>query len=164
MKRIRSVAVLLAAIFAMEKTAYAQVDTGTILGAVKDQAGAVVPGVKVTLTNEGTGNSIEAVTRTDSSYVFAPVRVGVYTVAASFPVFETSKQLHVEMNVQQQVAVDFSLHPGQVTETVEVTAVQPLLQTQNGSVGQVVASKQINDLPLNGRNSTFLAQLASGQR
>src|SRR5260370_42110329 len=65
-------------------------------------------------------------------------------------------------SVKQQVGVVFSLHPGQITETVEVTATPPLLQTQNGSVGQVIASKQINDLPLNGRNFTFLAQLASG--
>ncbi len=162
MKRIVSSVVVLVFICASEKQARAQVDTGAILGTVKDQAGAIVPGVKVILTNEGTGVSIETLARADGSYIFTPVRVGAYTVAAAFPGFETSKQLHVEVNVQQQVVVDFSLHPGQITETVEVTATPPLLQTQNGSVGQVIASKQINDLPLNGRNFTFLAQLASG--
>jgi hypothetical protein len=58
--------------------------------------------------------------------------------------------------------VDFTLVPGAVTETIEVTAAVPLLETQNGSVGQVADTRQINDLPLNGRNYTFLAQLAAG--
>ncbi|MBV9081124.1 MAG: TonB-dependent receptor, partial [Acidobacteriaceae bacterium] len=64
--------------------------------------------------------------------------------------------------VQQQVLIDFSLRPGEVSQTVEVTAQQTLLQTQSGSTGQVVGTKQINDLPLNGRNFTFLAQIAPG--
>ena len=144
------------------RQACAQVDTGTILGTVNDQVGGVVPGAKVTLTNEGTGVAITTVTRPDGSYIFTPIRIGSYTVTAEFRGFETARHLHVEVNVQQQVVVDFALHPGQVNETVEVTAAPPLLQTQNGSVGQVVGSKQINYLPLNGRNFTFLAQLAAG--
>src|SRR5258708_4220182 len=141
---------------------WAQVDTGAILGTVKDQAGAVVPGVKVALTSEGTGITTATVSRFDGSYIFTPVRIGMYTVAAELPGFETARHIHVEVNVQQQVVVDFSLRPGQVTETVEVTGTAALLQTQNASLGQVVASRQINDLPLNGRDFTFLAQLSPG--
>ena len=142
--------------------ASAQVDTGTILGVVKDQTDAVVPGVKVTLTNEGTGVSATTVSRDDGSYIFTPVRIGAYAVTAEFRGFQTSRHQHVTVNIQQQVVVDFTLQPGQVTETVTVTGATTILQTQSGSVGQVIGSQQINDLPLNGRNFTYLAQLAPG--
>ncbi|HLJ14911.1 MAG TPA: carboxypeptidase-like regulatory domain-containing protein [Bryobacteraceae bacterium] len=142
--------------------ARAQVDTGEILGTIRDPTGGVVPGAKVMLTNEGTSVSVSTVSHQDGTYIFTPVRIGVYTISAGFQGFQTARHLHVSVNIQQQVVVDFSLQPGNVTETVEVTAAPPLLQTQSGSMGQVVGSQQINDLPLNGRNFTFLAQLAPG--
>ena len=142
--------------------AHAQVDTGAILGTVKDQTGAVVPGVKVTATNEGTSLSAIAATGSDGSYVFTPIRIGSYKLTAEFKGFQTVTRPHVSVDVQQQVVVDFTLVPGQVTETVEVTAAPALLETQNASVGQVVGSREVNDLPLNGRNYTFLAQLSAG--
>ena len=141
---------------------YAQVDTGTILGTVKDQSGAVVPGAKVTLTNEGTSFSISKDTGTDGTYVFTPIKIGTYTVEAEFQGFQKASHPHVTVDVQQQFVVDFNLQPGQLTQTVEVTAAVPLLQTENASVGQVVDTKTVNDLPLNGRNFTFLAQLTAG--
>jgi hypothetical protein len=66
------------------------------------------------------------------------------------------------VNVQQHVVVDFDLVPGMVTQTIEVTSAVPLLQTTNASVGQVINARAVNDLPLNGRNFTFLAQLTAG--
>src|SRR5260370_34660860 len=128
---------VLACFAAVETQICAQVDTGAILGTVKDQAGAVVPGVKLVLTNEGTGISTATVSRFDGSYTFTPVRIGMYTVTAELPGFETARHIHVELNVQQQVVVDFSLRPGQLTETVEVSGTPALLQTQNASLGQV---------------------------
>ncbi len=141
---------------------YAQVDTGAITGTVKDASGAVIPGAKVTLTNEGTSFSVSTVTDTAGGYRFTPVKIGSYKVTAEFQGFQTSAHPGVTVDVQQTVVVDFALQPGQVTQTVEVTAAVPLLQTQNGSVGQVADTRQVNDLPLNGRNYTFLAQLAAG--
>ena len=140
----------------------AQVDTGAILGTVRDASGSVVPGARVTLTNEDTGAVSKTATQADGSYIFTPIRIGTYTVAADFAGFQTARQLHVPVNIQQQVVTDFSLQPGQVTESVDVTAAPVLLQTQNGSLGQVVNAKEIDELPLNGRNFTFLAQLAAG--
>src|SRR2546422_11015213 len=146
----------------LARPTFAQVDTGAILGTVKDQSGAVVPGAKVTLTNEGTSFSISTTTGPDGGYTFTPVKIATYTINAEFQGFQKASHPHVTVNVQQQVVVDFTLQPGQVTQTVEVTAEVPLLQTTNGSVGQVVGSKDVNDLPLNGRNFTFLAQLTAG--
>lgn len=117
---------------------YAQVDTGGILGTVKDQSGAVIPNAKVTLTNEGTNLSADTTTGADGTYVFTPVRIGTYSVAAEVTGFQKVTRPHITLNVQQQVVVDFDLVPGMVTQTVEVTAAVPLLQTTNASVGQVV--------------------------
>jgi len=141
---------------------YGQVDTGVILGTVKDQSGAVVPGANVTLQNQGTGLSVSLTTSGDGSYVFRPVKIGTYTLEAQFKGFETVKHTDVTVDVQQQVVVNFTLQPGQVTESIQVTGAPPALQTQDASVGQVVGSRTINDLPLNGRNYTFLAQLSAG--
>jgi len=141
---------------------YAQVDTGAILGTVKDQSGAVVPGAKVTVTNEGTAFANSTVTGSDGTYVFTPLRIGTYTVSAEFQGFQKAQRNHITVDVQQQVVIDFSMVPGAVTQTVEVTAAAPLLQTENASVGQVVNSHSVNSLPLNGRNFTFLAQTTAG--
>ena len=157
-----SEALTLAVMLLLARPTFAQVDTGAILGTVKDQSGAVVPGAKVTLTNEGTSFSISTTTGPDGGYTFTPVKIATYTINAEFQGFQKASHPHVTVNVQQQVVVDFTLQPGQVTQTVEVTAKVPLLQTTNGSVGQVVGSKDVNDLPLNGRNFTFLAQLTAG--
>jgi hypothetical protein len=141
---------------------YAQVDTGTILGTVKDQSGAVIPGAKVTITNEGTGFTLSKTTAIDGSYLFTPIKIGLYTVTTEFKGFRAEERLHITVDIQQQVLVDFSLSPGMVTQKVEVTTPPPLLETQSGSLGQVIESKEISDLPLNGRNFTFLAQLSAG--
>ncbi len=159
--RILNYIVLVATLLAGGRLS-AQVDTGAVLGTVKDQSGAVIPGAKLTLTNEGTGFNVSTVAEADGSYVFRPVKIGTYSVEAEYKGFEKIVRQHVTVNVQQQVVVDFTLVPGQVTQTVEVASAAPLLQTQEASVGQVVTARTINDLPLNGRNFTFLAQLAAG--
>jgi hypothetical protein len=141
---------------------FAQVDTGTILGTVKDSSGAVIPDAQVTIINQGTGFTLTTKTSNIGAYIFTPIKIGTYTVQATMSGFQKAVQLNARVNVQQQLVVDLTLVPGLVTQTVEVTAAPPALQTQNASVGQVVGTMQINDLPLNGRNFTFLAQLAPG--
>jgi hypothetical protein len=89
--------------------ARAQVDTGAILGTVRDQSGGVVGGTKITLTNEGAGVSATTESQGDGAYTFSPVRIGVYTVTAEVRGFQTSRQQHVAVNIQQQVVVDLSL-------------------------------------------------------
>ena len=140
----------------------AQVDAGTILGTVTDASGASISGAKVTLTNEGTNAALSTATGSDGGYKFTPVKIGSYKLSATFQGFQTITQKDVVVKVGDNVVVDFALKPGNVTETVEITATVPVLQTQEASVGQVVDSKSVNDLPLNGRNFTFLAQLAAG--
>jgi hypothetical protein len=140
----------------------AQVDAGAILGTVTDASGSAVHGATVTLTNEGTSAALSTTTGNDGGYKFTPVRIGNYKLSVTFQGFETITRAHLSVNVGENVVADFTLKPGNVTTTVEVTAAAPVLQSQDASVGQVIDSKSVNDLPLNGRNFTFLAQLAAG--
>ena len=140
----------------------AQADTGSIQGTIKDQTGAVIPKAQVTLKNEETNLAITMTAAGDGSYIFSPVRIGTYEVSAEAQGFARAVQSHVTLELQQQLVVDLTLKPGTVTQTVEVTAAPPPLQTQNASVGQVIGSREVNELPLNGRNFTFLAQVSAG--
>src|SRR5438445_11347487 len=149
-------------LFLSAPSIHAQVDTGTILGTVTDASGAPINGAKVTLTNEGTSAALSTTTATDGGYKFTPVKIGSYKLTVSFQGFQTMTQTNVPVNVGADVVVNFALKPGSVTEVIEVSSAPPVLETQSGSVGQVVDSRNVNDLPLNGRNFTFLAQLAAG--
>src|SRR6202171_4451656 len=140
----------------------AQVDTGSILGTVSDTSGASVHGATVTLTNEGTNASLSTTTGSDGSYKFTPVRIGTYKLTATLQGFSTITQKNIVVNVGSDVVVDFTLKPGAVSETVEVASTVPVLETQDASVGQVMDSRNVDRLPLNGRNFTFLAQLSAG--
>src|ERR1700731_592468 len=140
----------------------AQVDAGTILGTVTDASGGSVHGATVTLTNEGTNASLSTTTGNDGTYKFTPVKIGSYKLTATIQGFSTVTQKNVVVNVGQDVVVDFTLKPGSVSETVEVASSVPVLETQDASVGQVIDSRNVDNLPLNGRNFTFLAQLAAG--
>ena len=141
---------------------WGQIDQGAIRGTVQDPTGGVVPGAKVTLTNEGTGLALEITTAGDGAYTFSPIKVGTYTVSVMKPGFQTVSEPHIAVHTNEQVQADLTLAPGQVTQTVEVTSALPVLQTQSSTVGQDVTAQQVNDLPLNGRNYTALAQTAAG--
>jgi hypothetical protein len=140
----------------------AQVDVGSISGSIRDPSGAVIPGTRVTVTNEGTSLSISTLTNRSGWFTFTPVRIGSYTVAAEYKGFKTARHVHVVVNLQQHVVLNFTLQPGSTKQSVTVTAAPPQLETQSASTGQVVARREVNDLPLNGRNYTFLAQLGAG--
>jgi hypothetical protein len=160
--RTLSFAIAAAVVLLSASLLQAQVDTGSITGVVTDASGAIVSGASVKLTNEGTNAELTTTTGTSGDYKFSPVRIGNYTLTASFQGFQTTTQRHVTVNVSSNVVVSFALKPGQVTETVEVTSTTPQLQTQDASVGQVVDGRTVNNLPLNGRNFTFLAQTVAG--
>ncbi len=96
------------------------------------------------------------------TYKFSPVRIGSYKIDVTFQGFQAVTTKGVVVNIGAEVVQNFSLKPGSVTQTVEVTAAAPLLESQDASVGQVVDTTSVNNLPLNGRNFTFLAQLSAG--
>src|ERR1035438_1455806 len=140
----------------------AQVDMGSVSGVIRDPSGAAIPHAKVMLINEATGITMTAATGSEGQYTFSPIKIGRDSVSASAAGFKSVRQNNVSVDVQQKVALDLQLALGESTETVVVNEAPPLLQTQDASVGQVVEEQTIKDLPLNGRNFTFLAQLSAG--
>jgi hypothetical protein len=141
---------------------FGQVDEGSITGTVTDATGAVVPNADVTLLNTDQGITLETKSSSSGGYVFSPVRIGHYSITVVAPGFGTTTQKNITVSVGSQVEVNVSLKTGGASETVTVTTAPPQLQTEEASVGQVMTEKSINDLPLNGRNFTFLAQLGAG--
>jgi Carboxypeptidase regulatory-like domain/TonB-dependent Receptor Plug Domain len=141
---------------------FGQADQGAITGTVLDTSGAVVPNAQVTLTAVDTGLVLH--TKSDGSgfYIFSPVKIGNYKVSAVAAGFSNTTQENVHLDVQQRLSVPLSLKPGLATETVEVNTTPPLMQTDEGSTGQVLETKAINNTPLNGRNWVFIAQLTAG--
>ncbi len=142
--------------------AFGQVDEGAISGTVSDTSEAVVANAKVTLLNKDVGLTLETTTNSSGGYSFSPVRIGNYSLTVTAPGFSTTTQDNLKVAVSQRLEVNIQLKPGAATETVEVTTAPPLMQTEEGSVGQVIDEKSVNNLPLNGRNFTFLAQLSAG--
>jgi hypothetical protein len=143
-------------------TGIAQVDTGTILGTVKDQTGAVIPDARVTIVNQGTGDAITSATRSDGTYIVTPLKIGSYRISVEHEGFKKAENAAFDLNIQQQAVVDFVLQTGATNETVQVTAQAALLQTQSATVGQVIGATTVENMPLNGRDWTMLATLTPG--
>jgi hypothetical protein len=153
---------LLCALIIVKPDLRAQVYTGSIRGTVADGSGAVIPSTKITLENLDTGFTTTTISNDVGGYLFTPVSVGRYRVRAEIPGFQAVVHENLDVHIDQQLMVDFTLQPGNVAETVEVTAAPSLLQADSASVGQVIQTREIQNLPLNGRNYTFLAQLSAG--
>ncbi|MBZ5593546.1 MAG: TonB-dependent receptor [Acidobacteriia bacterium] len=144
-------------------TALAQRDLGTIAGTVNDQSGAAIPNVKVTITEVATNLSYMVTTNESGEYVRPALKPGIYTVSAEAQGFRRVAQENVVVTGGDRIGVPLTLPVGDVTESVEVTAQAPLLQTENTTLGASLNSRNMSDLPLGGqRTFTFLARLSPG--
>jgi len=141
---------------------WAQKDAGAIVGLVRDSTGAVVAGAKVTVTDVDRGIQLNLSTNDQGEYVAGPLRIGRYSVAVEKEGFKKAVAGPVQVNIQDRVSVDLKLEPGMATETVTVTSQSQQLETETSELGQVVDSRRINALPLNGRNYAQLALLGVG--
>ena len=146
-----SVLALVSSVVLFTTPAFAQLDTGAIVGSVVDGSGAVLPGVTVTATQEDTNVSLTTVTNTSGQYVFPALRIGRYSVAAEIQGFRRGVKRDITVNVQDRRGVDFVLEVGAISEEVVVSARAELLQTQSADIGAVVDERQVRDLPLLGR-------------
>jgi hypothetical protein len=162
--RAGSLAVLFLLAALLPARVFAQFDTSTVLGSVKDSSGAVVPGATVTLKNVATGIASTAVTDGEGNYQFLTVRVGTYTVRAELQGFSVAEARDIAVTVGARQRVDLTLSVGNVGETVDVTSSVKLLETESSDRGQVIAKEQIVNLPLNGRAYADLALLSPGVR
>jgi hypothetical protein len=141
---------------------FAQVSTAELSGTFTDPTGAPVPGVKVTVTKADTGISRQTISDAAGNYLFTALQPGVYNLAAESTGFKRSIQNGFELQVNQRAEINLKLELGNVSESVEVNAAPPLLETQSSSLGAVTNTELVADLPLNGRNFVQLATLAPG--
>lgn len=141
----------------------AQRDLGTVTGTVTDAQGAAIPNAKVTLTNDATGVAIDTTTNDAGAYTRPALPTGTYTITIEASGFQKAEQKGVVVNPGEPVAVNMTMQVGNATQTVEVTAAAPLLQTETPTIGSTLNSSQMSDLPLGGqRTFTFLARLTPG--
>lgn len=141
---------------------YGQAQSGTIVGLVTDQGGAVVSEAKVTLVNEGTHFTRVATTNANGQYVASSIPTGNYSITAELAGFQKLVRSGIQLTAADSLTVDLQLQVGSVTETVEVSATPPLLQSQTAAVSSLVTNQQIVEMPLNGRTFTALLKLSPG--
>ncbi|MGH9660748.1 MAG: carboxypeptidase regulatory-like domain-containing protein, partial [Bryobacteraceae bacterium] len=141
---------------------HAQVERASIVGTVTDKSGALVPGAAVRVTAESTNTTIEVSTGDSGNYSAPNLVPGSYTVTTSKAGFSRAVVRGFLVQVGQAARLDITMDVGSVDVALEVTGAAPLLQTEDSSVGQVIAPEPIAALPLNGRNFVQLAILAPG--
>ena len=136
--------------------------TASLTGTVTDASGGSVPGARITLTNVETGFERRAVAQSDGRYLFSQIPVGLYRLEATADGFSKYLQSGIRLNVNTATTLDISLAVGAVGESVSVTADAEMVNTQSGTLSQVVQQQYIQELPLNGRNAATLVRMVPG--
>src|SRR5260370_36825329 len=136
--------------------------TGSFSGTVTDKSGSVIAGATVKSISEGTGASRESKTDDNGHYLIPLLPAANYTLGVEFTGFLTVEPRAVRLQVDEQRELDFTLSPAAVASQVEVSATEVAAETTNPSLGQVITSEQVAQLPLNGRDFVQLATLTPG--
>ena len=163
MRTMRTASLALCLLLAATR-AFAQFETATVVGTVRDTSGAVVSGATVTLTNRDTGVSAQRPSDENGNFEFFTVRIGRYLVSAEKEGFAVAVADDVQVTVGARQRVDLTMPVGGLTETVEVAASNVRLQTDSSDRSQVISGEQTRALPLNGREYSALALLSPGVR
>ena len=140
----------------------AQRTQGTISGTVSDSSGAVIPNAEVTITHQQTGTKRVVTTNESGFYTATALDPGTYTVTAKIAGFKILAKAGIELHVADEVVVPIVLEVGTPTQTVEVTAAATMVETRSGEVSNVIGTRQIQELPLNGRSFVQLTLLVPG--
>ncbi len=136
--------------------------SGSFSGTVSDKAGAVIPKATVKVLSQGTGISRDATTDDSGHYLVPLLPVAFYTIHVEAQGFQPTEQRDIRLQVDEHREIDFSLAPASVSSTVQVNATEVAVETANPTLGQVITSEEVADLPLNGRNFVQLATLTPG--
>ena len=155
------VVVVCCLVFFASHVLFAQAN-GSFSGTVTDKTGSVISGANLKVTSQATGLVREAKTDDSGHYTIPLLPVSVYTIRAEAQGFKPVDQADLRLQVNEAREVNFTLVPASVTENVEVSASQVAVETTNSTLGQVITTEQVADLPLNGRNFVQLATLTPG--
>jgi hypothetical protein len=161
MKKIR-VALLITGLICLATGMWAQSEEGRISGRVTDQTGAVVVNATVTIQNTETGVKRGLLTNSAGEYFAPNLSPGLYSISVSAPTFKTVERKGIRLEVATDIRIDLALHPGQVSDVVEVTGEQSLVETTTDTLGGTITNKAINQLPLQGRDFQNLLELRPG--
>jgi hypothetical protein len=159
---LAAVFVSLISVVLLSTGAVAQEFRGTISGTITDPSGAVVPGAKVEVQESSTGTINRTTSDKAGQYSVPFLAPGDYTITVSKPGFETLSRGGITLQAQEHPIIDLALTVGNATQTVTVTAEAPLVDQANASVGQVISTESVEDLPLNGRTPVVLTTLSVG--
>ena len=159
---LRQVISLLAVVLVLVAPLLAQSPNGTVSGLVLDPAGGVIVGAEIVIVNDATGVQSTTKTNGDGIYVVPNLPPGAYRLQVSKIGFKTLIKPDITLNVQDALAINFTLPVGAASETVTVTGGAPLVNTQSGSVSTVIDRNFVESLPLNGRSFNTLLQLTPG--
>jgi Carboxypeptidase regulatory-like domain len=153
--------ICLVSVFAL--TAYAQLATTTsLVGTVTDSSGKVIPGAKVTAVESGTLDTHVTTTNDQGYYSIEFPRVGTYRITAEAPGFQTVTETGIRLDINQTVRTDFTLGVGSVSQTVTVEASATVIKTDDATVSEVLDTRSVAELPLNGRDPMMLAVTTPG--
>ncbi len=164
LSRYRRTGVSCLIVLALSLDLSAQSEKARLSGVVNDSSGAVVSGVRVTVTNAGTGERRTVDTDEGGLYTVPLLEPGKYEISTTKEGFRSLSRSGIELHVNESLRVDLRIEVGAVTESIQVEASQVALQTATSDLGQIVENRQVVDLPLNGRNTIALAALAAGVR
>lgn len=140
----------------------AQSASGTFLGIVKDSSGALIPNATVTIVNNATGFRRELNTNASGEYEAPYIPLGDYTITVKASGFRTVERTGLNLQVDQKARVDVTLAVGDVAETIQVSEAAPIVKADSSEFGDVVQKRQVQELPLNGRNYVQLVHLQPG--
>jgi hypothetical protein len=136
--------------------------SGTILGNVHDTSGAEIGGATITITNLDRGTSQTATSNQAGDYLVPFLPPGSYQLSVEKDGFQKEQAAPTLLDVDQRAQINFTLKPGAVSETVQVSSTAPLINSDSAALGQVIEKQQVQNLPLNGRNFAQLVYLAPG--
>jgi Carboxypeptidase regulatory-like domain/TonB-dependent Receptor Plug Domain len=163
-KRLFGLAILICLLILNAANLSAQFETASVLGYVRDASGAIVSDATVSLVNQETKTTVTVKTNAQGAYEFTDVKIGEYQVTAKAAGFDLSTTQPFTVTVNARQRVDVALKVGSNNETVTVTSAAALLETDNSERGQVIGTREVENLPLNGRAYADLAALVPGVR
>ena len=163
-KLFASVAMPVACLVFSLNPLYAQYDNGSLVGTIRDNSGAAVPGVQVSLTNTATGIITATTTNSTGDYQFPDVRIGIYNVTATSSGFSKAEADRVTVSVGVRQRIDLGIKVGGTETVVEVSGVELQVETENSERDQTITNYQSEGLPLVTRNYSDLLGLVTGSR
>lgn len=162
MKNFRFILTVVLALFVLAPAAFSQGSTGRLIGTISDPGGAVVPGATVTVKDSQTGREVTVTASSDGNFTVSQLDVGIYTVTVTATGYSTFTATNLKVDSNRDNTLNVSLTVGGVQENVTVVAGADIVNSSNGELSNTISTRQVKELPINGRNPLALLNLLPG--